>query len=418
MSLIDLDVSAEPARPNPRRLTVGDPRRWLSTLTVAMCLIAVNASARPDALPSHPGWTVPIGVDATVFPSVGGVYVVDRTPPARITGYRMSDGVLQWSATLPVTGEAVLVRDSAVLVPIGPAPGVVDHTAALDRGTGAELWRQPGQVLSTTAGTALLTDPSGTIRRVRTADGTVLWTRSVPDAWRWTAGATGAWVAAELAHGGVQILRQADGGTVFHGTLPGSGAALRKDVLTLDDHQVYLTRTVEQLASVTAYTVVPMRRRWSRSTGIGHEEADRIIGQLCGPVFCFGNELDTVGLDRATGAVRWQGKGWSTITPAGPDRLVAQHVTGRRAMLNSATGEVVADLTDRTVIWDPDQTEPVFELRSSPGEPTVVDRIDLSTGALQPRGVVGVFLDECSAIGARLICRPEPGELEMTTIIT
>jgi hypothetical protein len=102
MSLIDLgDLgSSEPARRPRPHPSVAGRRRWLSIVVVAVLgLAGVTTAVRHVALPVARRWTVRIGITASLFPTADDVFVLDRTPPARITAYRPTDGAVLWSAS-------------------------------------------------------------------------------------------------------------------------------------------------------------------------------------------------------------------------------------------------------------------------------------------------------------------------------
>jgi hypothetical protein len=77
MSLIELGDpgSAEQVPARRRTLPATDRRRLLAAAVLILCLITVNASARPTSLFVSPRWTIDIGNAAIVFPSGRAVYV-------------------------------------------------------------------------------------------------------------------------------------------------------------------------------------------------------------------------------------------------------------------------------------------------------------------------------------------------------
>ena len=333
----------------------------------------------------------------------------------QIRAYDRETGRVRWSR--PIAGaqpELTATDPGPVLVPVGRTglhylsqygvaviEDVTDTTVALDPATGAELWRQPGAVVLATPGTALLVSPGATARQIRAADGAVLWSDVIDGAESWTPAGSEpqpARIVAGTADGQVVVLRLADGTVVSRGDVPGDAVDA--------DAMVYANRTGRGWVTVTAYSLDSLTEAWQTMARTAVGRAHR-----CGVVVCFfeGGGID--GLDPATGRRQWRVTGWADAVPVtGQDRLLAS-AGDRTALLDSATGDVVADLGPGAVVWDQAGLAPRFFLRPAGADQVTVDRLDARTGWLSPRGSMPAG-STCTAVTPdRLVCTTAAGRL-------
>jgi outer membrane protein assembly factor BamB len=394
MAVIELDRPA-PVRERHRRF---DLRPAAVVLVLCACLLTASAGPVPDAIVGL--WTVRGSAVATTGSSV---FILTSN---QISAYDLGTGRRLWSRTMATSKRELTVTDPGpVLVPVGTTQlrylnefgvavveAVTAATVALDPATGAERWRRPGEVVHATPDTTLLVTPGSTVRQIRTADGTVLWSDVVDGATSWApAGSelqTARIVAATL-DGQAVVLRLADGTVAARGDVPGDSVDA--------DSMVYADRTDHGRVTVTAYSLDSLRQAWSvtgRSAG-GHAHG-------CGVVVCFAHDGGVDGLNPATGTALWWVPGWTDATAvAGQSRLIA--VDGaRHALLDSETGAVVAGLGPGVPVWN--RSVPVFYLRPAGAGRVAVDRLDSRTGRLTPRGVMPAG-GACTAADLhRLVC--------------
>lgn len=421
-AVIDLGEpgSAPPRRPR-RRFDPASVRDVALAAVIVLCAATLSASARPRPDLIDPGWTVGIGRNSVVKMTARTVFVLSSDGGARITAYELADGTVRWSRPVPVSRLRLdAAEPGVVLVPVGRTSiryvndlgqaiisGLTEATVALDPRTGAERWRQPGEVVHSTPETAFLVQPGATVRQVRTADGAVLWSRSVPGAESWLVAGhelRSARIIAVTADGRVVVLRLADGTDVSRGDVPADEVGA--------DAMVYANRTVGGRAMVTAYDLDSLHPQWAVT---GASAAART--HPCGTVLCFADSGGIAGLDPGRGTLRWRAPGWTDATPVtGENRLIAGN-GGRHAILDSSTGAVLADLGPGTPVWDAGDDGPVFYLRPSGAGRMAVSRIDVRSGDLRPRGLVErAGGSGCGAVADQLVCATAGGRLAVTTV--
>jgi outer membrane protein assembly factor BamB len=405
MAVIELDRPV--AAPGRRRQF---DRRTALTAVILLCASVVTGSARPAPATVDRLWSVPAG--RAVATAGARVFVLTSD---QIRAYDRETGRLRWSRPMAETQPALTVTDpGALLVPVGPTgihylsgygvaviEGVTEDTVALDPATGTELWRRPGAVVHATGETTLLVSPGATLRQVRTADGAVLWSDVVDGAVSWSLAGSEprpARIVADTVDGQVVVLRLADGTVVSRGDVPGDAVDA--------DAMVYANRTDHGWVTVTAYSLDSLTEAWQATARTAGGRAHR-----CGIVVCFSEGGGVDGLDPATGRLRWWTTGWTdAVAVTGQDRLVAS-AGARTALLDSATGAVVADLGAGVAVWDQAGATPWFFLRpAGPGQVTV-DRLDARTGRLSPRGLMPAGATCTAAAADRLVCTTAAGRL-------
>jgi outer membrane protein assembly factor BamB len=420
MTIIELgDPGSAAARsvPAPRRR---EPHIAVRLAAVALlCVAAIGGSARPAPTMIRPGWSIPFDRTSIVKVTPGTVFILSTGGGSQVTAYDLGNGAVRWSKRLPMSrGRMTAAESGALMVPVGPA-GDTEATVALDRRTGAEMWRLPGDVVHATPETALLAGPDATMRQVRIADGAEIWSRPLGHAVSWTIlGPEPRSVRIVIAapDGRVQVLRLSDGALLSHGRLPTSvGVPVKEDAGVL-----YVNRMETNRAVAAAYDLDTLTMRWRFAQGAS-DDVPAMAARACGIVLCFHDGVSTVGLDLDSGAARWRAGGWIDPVPvAGENRLLADSFDHAwHALIDSVTGRIVAELGAGTPVWDSTGSVPTYYLRAvaPSGRRVAVSRINLRTGELQVRGMVGaVGFPGCTAVGVTLVCGTADGRLAVTAV--
>jgi len=385
-----------------------------------------GGSGQPGITLAEPAWRVAFQPDSIVTVGKDAVFVLagdaDSDYSSQITAYDLGTGKPRWATAIPFPRGAVrLWQPGVLLVPV-ELHGGARATEALDVSRGALRWRLPGDVIDATPETALLGGADVTLRLVRMADGTTVWSQPADGLASWTVAGTDrspARIVVAGADGQVRILRPADGATQWQGYLPGGRYVPFSGGLIAAAGVVYVSQMGTGGDAVTAYDLDPPAPRW-RFAGAPERPPAGPVATACGVVICFRDGAGTVGLDPGTGAVRWRADGWTDPAPTSDRRrLLATSADGAtHALLDSADGRVVAIVTG-TLIWDYDRSAPLYTL--TPVEPAgsgfEVSRIRLGTGRLESRAVLsGIASRACAANGRELICRTVDDHVTVTDV--
>jgi outer membrane protein assembly factor BamB len=368
--IIDLDVA--PQRPEGGRR--GRPRiatvRGLPTLVVALLALAVLGPAAPP----RPGMQLVLSAGGTTAEAftlgAGALYTASYGPfnPASESGVRRYDlatGALQWAAPLPQNVQSLEIeeRTGVLMARSGGDPRI----SFLDAANGSVLWRleraDTSVVTLTGRGPLVVTNLPGAtelwLADART--GGTVWSRTLEaqvtfgpdDLWS----GRPRWVVATGLAGTVVVLDIATGAELSRGDL--GGPLRRADTLggdsaaagTVGADRLVVRRRLAGRDSLTAYSLVPFARLWSRDAGSDGAPVD------CGPVWCLfrqdGDALTDDGtagagveaIDPATGRLRWRAAGYAFA--AGLDGLVVAGDTQEDpeiSLLDPATGVLVRRL--------------------------------------------------------------------------
>ncbi|MET3430496.1 outer membrane protein assembly factor BamB [Actinoplanes tereljensis] len=354
--------------------------------------------------------------------SADTVFVVPAAGVSDVTAYDLRSGAVRWSTWVPTAhGRMVAQPPGALMVPVGRDGGAA--TVALDLRTGEQLWRVAGDLIDATPETALLAGPDATVRRVRMADGATIWSRPVDGAASWTiTGHDLRWgrIVAARADGLVRTLRLVDGIPLVQRRLPNDLDVSAGNVGTVAG-VVYVNRMETDRAVVTGYDLGTLDPRWRFAQASSDALPEGPAARTCGVVICFRDGTSTVGLDPGSATVRWRVAGWVDATrTADRSRLLADSPDREwHALIDSATGRIVAELGAGTAVWNYEHSTPTYYLRVlGSAEPGVLaSRLNLQTGRLEPRGVLGeVGFPGCIAVGDHLICGTTDGHLAVTDL--
>ena len=352
--LIDLDLTprGEPGPASPRpRLRAPRPVLMLGVLVAA--LVTLTAAA-PPARTMEPilaaGGTAAaaftLGPDALYTASFGA----NPNSESGVRRYALPGGDQVWATALPQNVQNLTLDGGVLLARSGTAP----RMAFLDAAGGKVLWTlrdQNATVVTLSGGRALLRidaeDGRTELRLASARTGATIWSQVVdgvgeilnddlfaddPDR-----------VVVLGVDGHVTTLQFADGSVLGEGDLGvrlpvASDGAFQADFLgvTVSGDQLYMSRRDRGRASLTAYGLPELTRRWRTEggpTGFVHD---------CGPVLCIADTRWVSGLDPGDGSVRWSDPVWSNAYRQGDGTLLAydQQEDPESAILDARTGAV------------------------------------------------------------------------------
>jgi hypothetical protein len=426
MTIIELgEVSSGSTAPEPPAppLASGHLRRYAVAAVAVLCLLVVAGAQRPESRSLPVLWSTAGQETENFLLTRDTLYVFG--PPTR--AYDAATGRLRW--TRPATDRNTWVyaeTNGVVLVPgetrqhTGIAPDgtpyqeeYVADTVALDAATGAQLWRQPGEMSWTAPDTALLTRwdfrDRGLLsaRVVRLTDGRPLWTWTPRDpVLNWTpAGRPGQPPSLVTAtpDGRIEVRRFADGTVSARGRVPWvanreSDGAFTD--LTTQHDTIFVARSTAGRVTVDAYALDTLRHLWTTTSAM----YTGIIG--CGHVMCLGGEpRGLVGRDPRTGRVRWRMEGWDSAhaMPDGRLLLMASD-TGRSGLADGTTGRLLADLGTRPALFDAERgTVVTLTPTREPVGGTAVHEVGAG-GVRTLRGLLAGNTTGCQVGGRRLAC--------------
>ena len=422
MTLIELgDTSTPPAGPGPRRpVPLSSLRRYGAGLAVALTLLAVTASA-----PAHPPdlrtlWSA--DYRGTAFQATDDtVYVVNEADNRSLEARDLRTGVSRWTARVPGQNGSfhALEAAGAVLVPTAhelleftgsdgsvQSVGVDRDTLALDPVTGATRWQRRGEVHQVTDDTVLLfsrdyrTNRLTELLLVGTADGGLRWS------YRPAGATTLALVGPDDDHpeqlvavdpdGRVTVLRYVDGAVLGGGRVPwwhpsGPSDDTWSNIIGGPHGDVVVARIRGRSAKIAAYDALSLRQRWQIDRTSTDPECDSgCTGgpYPCGALLCAGDTAGTTAYDPLSGTPRWVSE-WEFLEPLGSGRLLAASNTDvRYAVLDGATGRVVADPRATSVAFDGAGHLMTLSPTQDPPNRFAVRTLDPQTGAMVLRGTI------------------------------
>ncbi len=421
MTIIDLGdpgsaaTAPAPARRRPDHRAV---MRWAAAAVAVLCAVTLTRSTVSGSTEIRPGWSVAFSATSLVDAAGDTVFVQSVNAGSQVTAYELRSGAVRWSKGLPMPRGRMTARvPGAVLAPI-----LLQGTVALDPRTGAEMWRLPGDVVHATPGTALLTHPDRTVSLVRMTDGGRIWSRAIEGDESWAVvGPQRQRIVAAAPDGRLQVLRLSDGALLSQGRVEnGTGVPVRNGVLA-QAGLLFVNRMEGDRAVVTAYDLDTLRQRWRYTQSASDEIVTGPAARACGVVLCFADGTATIGLDPATGTIRWRAADFVDAVPVtGQNRVLADSAgDGRYALIDTATGTVVVSLGAGTVVRDAVRSVPAYHLHpiAPSGRRVAVGRIDLATGGLQVRGILGAAGPQgCTAVAHTLICVMRDGRLTVTDV--
>jgi outer membrane protein assembly factor BamB len=267
-----------------------------------------------------------------------------------IRRYALPGGEQLWATSLPQNVQNLTLDSGVLLARSGSAP----RMTFLDAADGKVLWHleeSGATVITLSRGRALLRtdaeDGSTELRLVSARTGATIWRRVVDGVGEilnddlFTADPDR--IVALGVDGHVTTVRFADGSVLGEGEL---GVHLPDQLdgsfqagfvgVTVSGDQLYMSRRDAGVASLTAYGLPELTRRWRTEggpTGFVHD---------CGPVLCISDTRWVSGLDPSDGSVRWSDPAWSNAFARGNGLLLAydQQEVPESAILDARTGAV------------------------------------------------------------------------------
>jgi outer membrane protein assembly factor BamB len=419
MTIIELgDPGSAATAPARRRLDHRFVMRWAAAAVAVLCAATLTGSAVSGSTVIRPRWSIAFSSTSLADATRDTVFVQSINVGSEVTAYELGSGAVRWSKGLPMPRGRMTARvPGVVLVPI-----LLAGTVALDPRTGVELWRLPGDVVSATPETALLTQPDRTLILVRMADGSRIWSRPIAGDESWAVvGPERQRIVAATPDGRLQVLRLSDGALLAQsrGEID-SGVPFRTGLFA-ESGRLFVNRMETDRAVVTAYDLDTLQQRWRYAQSATDEIVTGPAARACGVVLCFADGTGTVGLEPATGTIRWRATGFVDAVPVtGLNRMLADGGDrGRYALIDTATGAVVVSLGAGTTVRDAVRSVPAYYLRpvAPDGRRVAVGRIDLVTGGLQLRGLAdAVGPQGCTAVADTLICGTRDGRLTVTDV--
>jgi outer membrane protein assembly factor BamB len=405
--LIDLD-RPPPAPAETTAVVRSRPALLLTVLVTALLALGSSVAVTP-------GLTPVLAVADPVSSAELGAGSLFLSTPAEVRRYDLPGGAQRWTRTFDQAVQNLWVDDANGMVLVLSGGGD-QRLTALDSGSGRPLWADESEdtvVITVTGGGVLIqsgVNGEGTLRLVGARSGRAIWTRAVdpagflgPDE-LYEGGSP--WIVAVGSTGQVVVLSYADGRELSRGNL-GLGSEQAADrTLPANSAQVgvvgdrlYLSRRVRGRASLTAYSVSPLKALWRAEGGPIGTVTD------CGPVLCVADTRWVSAIDPAGGAVRWQQPAWGIAYRYDGDRLFAydNQEDAEAALIDAGTGRVLHPLGHSRQLGR-------LILRTE-GVRTWVSVPDPATGDLRTAGSMAhVAWFRCQAGGDYLLCPTLTGE--------
>jgi hypothetical protein len=418
MALIELGtVGAEtpaPRSPRPELLT----RRALAVAVVVLCLLGLSASERPGPGILRPLWQTSFG-EGDNFDVTGDLVIVQRLG-TKLAAYDLVSGREVWHRDLGAAGSwAPVAPGGVLLMPTGmyevttsdQSIAYFARTVGIDATTGRDRWETAGEPTLFAADSVLFEERNSTgqsrrIKRVRTADGAVLWSRP-------STGVTG-WIGLgpDDQHfdrvvtvdnaGQVTVVRYADGQTLVSGKIPwrppnadGSPSVS----MTGYGDTIAVEEWGADTVTIKAYSADTLAPTWSSGT------PNRGGGAYCQRIYCLTDAQQTLRvLDWATGALRWSRPGVIGAYQPAPGLVLANQADESNLLLDENTGRVLATLGRGDALSDSDSGE-LITVRPDGAGTHIVSWLDRATGRVWPLGHVGASGDwGCRYTKRILIC--------------
>jgi hypothetical protein len=424
VAVIDLgEVTDRPPDPVAGPITAGLDRRRLRPVALLAALLAVLACGAA-ARPAEPGlrllWTAPHSTENSLVLAEDAIYVLSGGARAEVVAYALADGRRLWRwgtdahliSVYPAPGGGPVL---AVVDPAssgnrdGPAAQASRTTVALRAGSGAEMWRQPGEPhwQAITADSALLSeyDPRGgvaALRRIGLEDGAARWSSSTGPVQHVVvelAGDRPRRLVTATSAGDVTVLDWADGRRLAARRItpgPGRGGIAN---LTASNDRLFTTTFNERVEAGTVYRLDDL----STFQVAGHRGLSE-----CGGVLCAWDQDGFAMIDPENGRELWRGPEIIASVMTN-DRILTDQKNGvEHVLLDSRTGDELSGPVPGWVAWAWPWPDHVLLLRptTEPIGRTAVTRLDLRTGRAVLIGSLAPMPDQqsCQTTPGHLVC--------------
>ncbi|WP_033344802.1 outer membrane protein assembly factor BamB family protein [Catenuloplanes japonicus] len=398
------DLRSRPPGPGPGRVVA-----LAVCLLLAAGLLGASARSERQVLPEV---RVPLGSGDAYSVDGGTLYLLgDGT----ITAHSVPGGERRWQS--PLTTDhvfGVLAAGDVVLAYVSGEPGA-QRFVALDAGTGALRWEGTGGPVFTGPESILLltiggyTDSDGPVfwERVRTGTGERMWRREFPS--------------------GTQLQVSDVEAEQFMATLPGGRVEIWETtvdrMVTSAEFPEDLQLTAQGNVAVgsvgdrlSGYSLPDLRLTWERefATVTGWTYCDD-------SVFCLHTGDDrTIGLDPATGDVRWERPSQIGYLRLGPVLVAdaSSHPDGQGSLIvvDPGTGQTLRDFGRWQMIgygrYGTAESVLVTQVNATATEMLVAE-LDVRALTLRVLGKIHEVGVDCASSGTVLLCRTQDNQVGM-----
>jgi outer membrane protein assembly factor BamB len=341
-----------------------------------------------------------------------------------LTSYDLDSGRVRWQAAQASPFYRLQQADGLLLMrpwSIGMRdPG----TFALTLDSGADQWRNAGNVLTLPGSSTLLAvDPArknagtsrwveGQVNALDPVTGRTRWSVRVPDSGVLLGvpgpADTGARMLLVGADRTMTLHDMDDGRLLASANIPISPSEYGADNPTVAGGVILLRHPNFHGMQISAYDPFTLRRLWTKPAYQGH------MIRECGILACLVGESGVQAIDPATGDTVWSRPQWKDIQTNGTKfiayaREAAQSPVG---IIDPETGQVKVDLKGWRPVDGPSDGDVLLVTRAvSPGARTMVAVV--RPGAREPRLLADLpaGTGDCEAVPGRLACRNMYGEL-------
>jgi outer membrane protein assembly factor BamB len=417
------------------------PSPWLVVLLIlACCTAGVTAAAQPAAAAR----LVFSAADVVDAPQVVGdtvVATVEGPDGPRVTSFDVANGAVRWEYQPPRRMLVQPAGDTVVVAPVSCSLRANFATYGLDAASGERRWEIRGAPLWLVEGAPLVV-----IKQTQRCSEATIGFDAQP-------GTRAAWIGLDLATGrasweievpsGVNLAVGVNpGGRASWLAIADAGALTTYDLRTGRDVGRYevpaaatqslppsrifgagdqLLRVTSSRTSVqiTAHEIPGLRPRWNtevpplRSNRV---DLDGVTARDCGSVICLGPAIETVGLDRDTGAERWRAPGRPLRVGAGYGLFMKAPPVSEAPMFvvhDLATGAAGPELRD-TDLLNRTYGDPLLRRSDQQvGQEGRLWQLDLAAGTFNTVTVLPGPFANCDAGGRYLACRDSDGQLRV-----
>ncbi|GAA0456451.1 hypothetical protein Ade02nite_05350 [Paractinoplanes deccanensis] len=334
-----------------------------------------------------------VGYGGTDARQTGDVLLVSDGPATTVLDAH--SGVTRWSAPMPVVpmtgGRLGLVQEPRF------RPGTV-----YDQDSG-----EPGTLYFTAGGEPHVEPPTRTdIRAVDLYTGVTVWTVSVAGSVIADAAPGDGPAVLLLSSAGMQRLDGRTGKVVRRIALPRlDGRAPQSGELIGDVMMIYYYNPHGYVTDEVAYAPDTLARRWTRPV-------PEVLVQraVCAGLLCSESQAALDVLDPATGRPSWRAPAGVDLTRHGGYVLETGSKSGEPVRLvDAATGQTRVDLSG----WPSDVAgaaeEPIVLRRGLDGGSSAFGVVDAGRDEVQPLGVTGGVVSDCTSDSRHVLCRTENG---------
>lgn len=417
------------------------PNPWLVVLLILACCTAGVTAATQPAAAARLVFSAADVVDAPQVVGDGLLATVEGANGTRVTSFDLSSGAVRWEYAPPRRMLVQPAGDTVVVAPVSCSLRANFATFGLDADSGERRWEIRGAPLWLVEGAPLVV-----IKQTQRCSEATIGFDAQP-------GTRATWIGLDLATGrarweievpsGVNLAVGVNtGGRASWLAIADAGAVTTYDLTTGRDVGRYevpaaanqsnrptrimgagdrLLRVTSSRVSVeiTAHEIPGLRPRWSTSIPplrSNRIDLDGVAARECGSVICLGPSIETVGLDRDTGAERWRAPGRPLRIGAGYGLFIQAPPVSDTPMFvvhDLNTGAAGPELRDAELL-NRTYGDPLVSRGSQrEGREGRLWQLDLSAGTFTTVTVLPGPFANCDASGRYLACRDSNGGLRV-----